>query len=108
MIAIGYSIKHRESNCGMADIETGAGIITWATTTFSLVDVTTEIIKNGTSQAETPCATGGDTGMLALIGTPVTTICTCTAATPGRINNSGSTLGPYSRSKEESGAVEGT
>jgi len=108
MIAIGYSIRKTESSCGMAGIETGAGIITWTTTTCSLVDVTTEIIKNGTLQAETPCGTSGDTGMLALIGTPVTTICTCTAVTLGRTNNSGSILGPYSRSKEESGAIEGT
>jgi len=53
----------------MADIEAGAGIITWGTTTFSLEGVTMATIKNGTSAVETLCTTNGEKGINALIGT---------------------------------------
>lgn len=86
----------------MVDIETGAGTTTWATTTFSLEDVIMATIKNGTSVTETPCTTNGDTGMLALIGTLTTIICTCIAAIQGRTKCSGSTQVSNLKSKEVS------
>jgi len=86
----------------MVDTEAGAGTITWATTTFSLEDVIMATIKNGTLVTETSCTTNGDTGMLALIGTLTTIICTCTAATQGRTKCSGSTQVFNLKSKEVS------